>query len=116
MSSCEHNDLEDDSKTLIESFIKAEEVIEEIENGRHSVDLQKRIKTAINTLEMLARNVSVLDLFSDNEEVDDLSTSSLRFLLISCYLGVAHHNIVTEPSQREEQLRLAKVVTLLILL
>ncbi|KAK6015087.1 hypothetical protein OSTOST_19496, partial [Ostertagia ostertagi] len=68
-----------------------------------------RISEAVSILEKLTHAVSTLGLFSDNEEVEDLATSSIPFLLIPCYLGVAHHNTTTEPSHRADQLQLAKV-------
>ncbi|KAE9417848.1 hypothetical protein Angca_006045, partial [Angiostrongylus cantonensis] len=99
-----------DSRTLADEFKKAEKVINDITDGHFSTaDLQSRIREAIQTLENLTTSVSKLNLFSDNEQVEDLPTSSLCFLLIPCYLGVAHHNTVTDPSHRAEQLRLAKV-------
>ncbi|KAK6015088.1 hypothetical protein OSTOST_19495, partial [Ostertagia ostertagi] len=67
-----------------------------------------RISEAVSILEKLTHAVSTLGLFSDNEEVEDLATSSIPFLLIPCYLGVAHHNTTTEPSHRADQLQLAK--------
>ncbi|VDO93060.1 unnamed protein product [Heligmosomoides polygyrus] len=42
-------------------------------------------------------------------QVEDLPTSSIPFLLIPCYLAVAHHNTMTEPQNRSVQLGLAKV-------
>ncbi|VDO86261.1 unnamed protein product [Heligmosomoides polygyrus] len=50
----------------------------------------------------------MLGLFSESEEVEDLPTSSIPFLLIPCYLAVAHHNRMTEPQNRSVQLGLAK--------
>ncbi|KIH68498.1 TAP42-like family protein [Ancylostoma duodenale] len=44
------------------------------------------------------------------ETVEDIPTSSLPYLLIPCYLGVAQHNTsTTDPVHRREQLRLAKI-------
>ncbi|ETN74353.1 TAP42-like family protein [Necator americanus] len=101
----------DGDNSLHESFSKAEEVISDIESGQFSSnDMQGRIKDAIGTLEDLTRAVSTLCLFSSNEQVEDIPTSSLPYLLIPCYLGVAQHNIATtDPIQRRDQLRLAKV-------
>ncbi|KAK6015090.1 TAP42-like family protein [Ostertagia ostertagi] len=104
-----HGDF-DDEETLTVQFKKAEDVINDIGNGRFSaMDLQTRISEAVSILEKLTHAVSTLGLFSDNEEVEDLATSSIPFLLIPCYLGVAHHNTTTEPSHRADQLQLAKV-------
>ncbi|KAK5984526.1 hypothetical protein GCK32_019388, partial [Trichostrongylus colubriformis] len=104
-----HSDVNDE-ESLIAKFKKAEDVINDIGSGRYSaVDLQSRISEAIDILENLTRAVSSLGLFSDNEEIEDLPTSSVPFLLIPCYLGVAHHNTTTEPIHRADQLQLAKV-------
>lgn len=98
-----------DEESLHEKFKKAEDVINEIGDGRLSMaELQSRIRESISILEYLTRSVSMLGLFSENEEVEDLPTSSIPFLLIPCYLAVAHHNTMTEPQNRSVQLGLAK--------
>ncbi|WKY00234.1 hypothetical protein Q1695_014802 [Nippostrongylus brasiliensis] len=100
----------DDAESLNLRFRKAEDVVNDIGEGRFStVELQDRIKEAVGILEDLTRAVSMVGLFSVNEEVEDLPTSSIQFLLIPCYLGVVHHNTVTEPLHRAEQLGLAKI-------
>ncbi|VDO35244.1 unnamed protein product [Haemonchus placei] len=100
----------DNEETLSEQFRKAEDVVNDIESGRFSAaDSQTRVSETVCILENLTRAVSSLGLFSDNEEVEDLPTSSIPFLLIPCYLGVAHHNTTTDPLHRADQLQLAKV-------
>ncbi|KAK6039860.1 hypothetical protein COOONC_22635 [Cooperia oncophora] len=104
-----HGDF-DDEETLSVQFKKAENVINDIGSGRFSAtELQTRQSQTVTSFENLTRAVSALGLFSDNEEVEDMPTSSIPFLLIPCYLGVAHHNTTTEPSHRADQLQLAKV-------
>ncbi|KAI9594217.1 TAP42-like protein [Syncephalis fuscata] len=48
---------------------------------------QAQLGQAIERFEACARDVQSLSLFSDNETLDDLSTSYLRFLLLDAYLA-----------------------------
>ncbi|EYC25422.1 hypothetical protein Y032_0012g1883 [Ancylostoma ceylanicum] len=102
---------DDAAHSLEKDFKKAEQVVNDIESGQFSSsDLQGRITDAVVVLENITRAVSELSLFSTNEQVEDIPTSSLPYLLIPCYLGVAQHNTSTaDPVQRREQLRLAKI-------
>lgn len=99
-----------DEESLKQSFEDSGKVIIELELGKTSTkDIQHRLKLTIDHLESLTRDVSTLGLFSDNESMEELPTSSLQFMLIPCYLGIAQHNLMTEPLMREEQLKMAKV-------
>uniref|UniRef100_A0A1I7XSW7 RNA_GG_bind domain-containing protein n=1 Tax=Heterorhabditis bacteriophora TaxID=37862 RepID=A0A1I7XSW7_HETBA len=100
----------DETDTLMGNFLAAENVINDLESGCFAVkDLQTRIEESISKLEELTRAISELSLFSTNEQLEELPTSSLPFMLIPCYLGIAHHNIVAEPEQKTTELIKAKV-------
>uniref|UniRef100_A0A3B3YVZ9 Immunoglobulin (CD79A) binding protein 1 n=1 Tax=Poecilia mexicana TaxID=48701 RepID=A0A3B3YVZ9_9TELE len=49
-----------------------------------------RIKRGINMLEDASRMVAQLDLFSRNEEVEELATADLKYLLLPALLGALH--------------------------
>lgn len=49
--------------------------------------LQRRVAEAVKDLEWATLAASKLDLFSRNEDVEELPTSSLKFLLLPVYLG-----------------------------
>jgi len=71
-------------------FDAAHEAVLEIETSdaaSHDAGLQRRIGSAIKDLEWATLAASRLDLFSANEEVEELPTSSLKFFLLPAYLG-----------------------------
>jgi len=61
--------------------------IEASEAASNDAGLQRRIAGAIKDLEWATIAASRLDLFSANEDVEELPTSSLKFLLLPAYLG-----------------------------
>lgn len=79
-----------DEVKLSQFFDAAHVAVLEIENSdaaSSDARLQRRIVEAVRQLEWATIAASRLDLFSSNEDVEELPTSSLKFLLLPAYLG-----------------------------
>lgn len=71
--------------------------------------LQDQLKQCEEKLKLLTKEVSALSLFSNNEGVDELPTSSLNYLFLPYYLAAVTQNIIVEPEERLASLDRAKV-------
>ncbi|XP_032410569.1 immunoglobulin-binding protein 1 [Xiphophorus hellerii] len=66
-----------------------------------------RIKRGINMLEDASRMVVQLDLFSRNEEVEEIATADLKYLLLPALLGALHMK-QSSPHKRLETVQIAR--------
>ncbi|KHN81210.1 Immunoglobulin-binding protein 1 [Toxocara canis] len=99
-----------EESSLNEQFQFCERVIDDNDSGAFSTkEMQARLKECKEKLENLTREVSARELFSKNETVDELPTSSLQYLLLPSYLATTIQNIIVEPEHRVEALDNAKV-------
>ncbi|MFH4980375.1 hypothetical protein AB6A40_007084 [Gnathostoma spinigerum] len=105
-------DADDDSSvvcTLSKEFALCENLIEELEVGATSTkDLQNKLNDCVARLENLSREIAARGMFSKNESLDELPTSSLQYLLVPSYLAIAIQNIITPPEDRLATLDKAK--------
>lgn len=72
---------------LLDSGWKLYEELEKSNEPTNSDSVQIKIKRGIKQLEEATRMVSQLNLFSRNEELEELSTADLRFLLLPALLA-----------------------------
>jgi len=78
------------SITLSVLFDKSWKQFQEIENSDESSvnkSYQDNVKQCIRNLESCTRMVSILGIFSSNEEIDEVSTLNLKFFLLPAFLG-----------------------------
>jgi len=83
-------DFVDDDQKVCDLFDLAFDAVCWVEGSNvpsNDDDLQARVTDAIKHLEWTTLAVSKLDLFSSNEFVEELPTSSLKFLLLPAFLG-----------------------------
>ena len=81
------------NETLPILFAKGLALHDEIcsdEGDQRSIDFQNKVQKGIMILEDATRMVSILDLFSRNENVSDLPTESLKFFLLPVLLGLIY--------------------------
>lgn len=78
-------------------------------NSLIRVLLQDQLKQCEEKLKRLTKEVSALSLFSNNEGVDELPTSSLNYLFLPYYLATVTQNIIVAPEERLLSLDRAKV-------
>lgn len=72
---------------LFDSAHEAVRWIEACDAPSNDAGLQRRLADAVKDLEWATLAASALDLFAANEDVEELPTSSLKFLLLPAYLG-----------------------------
>jgi len=77
-----------------------------IENSsdRMSQDYKDLIIDSICTLERISVIVSALHLFSNNEDLSDLSTETIKFMLVPAYLGQCHQQHYDYPNRKSHVL------------
>lgn len=73
--------------------------------------MQGKIEECIDQLELLTKQVSQFEMFSDNEQYDELSSSNMRFLLLPAYLGfiITRKQFNSDPNARMIDLNNAEV-------
>ncbi len=65
-------------------------IFEEVDSTNEplgSISIQNRVKRGISMLEEASRMVAQLDLFSRNEELEEVATVDLKYLLLPALLG-----------------------------
>ncbi|XP_062342320.1 immunoglobulin-binding protein 1 [Osmerus eperlanus] len=70
--------------------------------------IQVKIKRGITQLEEASRMVAQLDLFSRNEELEEMATADLKYLLLPAFLGALTMKQVN-LAKRLEQVQIARV-------
>jgi len=81
-------------RILFDDAVKLYEDIEQRSSNDDS--FQELVQKAMHTFLATARNVQSAAIFSKNEQLDDISTLDLSFLLIDYYLGQLQQKLVTE--------------------
>ncbi|KAK4328907.1 hypothetical protein Pmani_000716 [Petrolisthes manimaculis] len=99
----EHQSL----STLFDKYFKIYEDVENSVTPINSDQLQSQVKESIAGLVKATVLVSELSVFSSNESVEELPTSSLKFLLLPVLLGSL--TLKRTDIQRSQALRLAQV-------
>ncbi|XP_033105718.1 immunoglobulin-binding protein 1-like [Anneissia japonica] len=72
---------------IFDSALKKHELINESEDPTNSVPYQELVSEAISLLEQATHMVNDLALFSSNEQIDEIATTDLRYLLLPSLLG-----------------------------
>ncbi|XP_033331404.2 immunoglobulin binding protein Tap42 [Megalopta genalis] len=79
-----------DAATLSELFDKAFELYNDInktDQPTNSTKIQSDVKRAMNMMEDATRLVSAVDMFSENENFEELPTENIKYLLLPALLG-----------------------------
>ncbi|CAF1352451.1 unnamed protein product [Adineta steineri] len=63
-------------------------------------DYSSKLLHTIRLLESLEKRLISLELFSDNESIDEVSTTNIRYLLLNAYLAWLYQTKRSKPSQR----------------
>jgi hypothetical protein len=114
-------------QSLERQFVECEKIVEDLLKDRLgesndpkrnvksliSLNLQQlikeKLKHCVEQLQQLSRDIERLALFSSNDQVEELPTSSLRFLLVPAYLAYVLQEIPVEVERRRAYLIAAKV-------
>lgn len=100
----------DASQTLNTIFHQGLELYNKVTNSQeptNSPETQRDIRKAIELFEQATRLVSLADVFSSNEELDELATNDIQYLLLPALLGLLTAKITTR--NRKEVLDVAEV-------
>jgi len=87
-------------QTLHSKFTACELVIEDSLKGELEVNKNDKLTECIKTLQTLEKFVKMLNLFSTNDQLEELPTSSVRYLLIPAFLAYALQEIHPEMDKR----------------
>lgn len=102
----ESEELNDQS--LDECFNECEKIVEATVKSTLGADRNCKVELAIKKLQDLSQAVKRLELFSANDQIDDLPTSSLRYLLLPAYLAQVISDLTVEKCKRSTYLNAAK--------
>ncbi|XP_043913117.1 immunoglobulin-binding protein 1 [Protopterus annectens] len=100
---------ESDHPRLPELLDTGWKLLEDVDSSMEppsSPALQNKVKRAINSLEQATRMVTQLDLFSQNEELEEIATVDLKYLLLPALLGALALK-GSDMSKREAHLKTA---------
>ena len=110
MAECENNndvtqptDSEAGPPKLSELLDNGWKIFEEVDSTNEplgSNSIQVRVKRGISMLEEASRMVAQLDLFSRNEELEEIATADLKYLLLPALLGA----LTMKQTSREKRL------------
>lgn len=93
---------------LLDRGWKSYEEVDTTNEPTGSNPIQVKVKRGITQLEEATRMVTQLDLFSRNEELEEIATSDLKYLLLPALLGALTMKQVN-LSKRLEQVQVARV-------
>ncbi|XP_047366301.1 immunoglobulin-binding protein 1 [Vespa velutina] len=79
--------------------------INKTDEPTNSPKVQSDIRKAMNMFEDLTRFVSLVDMFSENETIDEVSTEHLKYLLLPALLGT----LITKICGNDDRMHLVKV-------
>lgn len=94
---------EDMVKTLHSIFHEGLDLYNKISNSMqptNSAEVQRDVKKAISIFEQATRLVSVADIFSTNESIEEITTNNIQYLLLPALLGLLTIKI-TSRSRKE---------------
>jgi immunoglobulin-binding protein 1 len=102
-TSNENDDINDESKTISQLFDIAWSNQNDLQSPTADTtadDYSSKLLHSIRLLESLEKRLTSLELFSDNEQIDEVSTTNLRYLLLNAFLAWLYQTKRSKPSQR----------------
>nr|CAD2189881.1 unnamed protein product [Meloidogyne enterolobii] len=104
--------IENDEPSLQQQFVFCENIVEDLLHDRlgdsKSQQRNDKLKNCIERLQLMSRTVESLSLFSTNDQVEELPTTSLRYLLVPAYFAYVLQEINVEIGKRPVYLKSAK--------
>jgi immunoglobulin-binding protein 1 len=97
--------------SLKETFLRAQEIFQALENGGNTTNASPNANDCAQMFEECSRLIRRENLFSANETEEDLTTSTLSYLLVPGYLGKLYGGMVRVdmaaegPAGRYKQVR-----------
>ena len=114
MAECENNhdnrqpsNVDPERPTLSELLDRGWKIFEEVDSANlplGSSSIQAAVKRGIGMLEEASSMVAQLDLFSRNEELEELATAELKYLLLPALLGA----LTMKQTNRDKRLQIVQ--------
>lgn len=110
MAECENRQTSDSDSgppklsDLLDSGWKIFEEVDNTNEALGSNSVQVKVKRAIGMLEEASRMAAQLDLFSRNEELEEVATVDLKYLLLPALLGA----LTMKQTSREKRLEIVQ--------
>lgn len=95
--------------TLSECFKKGMDLMKKIENcdeSSTSASYQERMKTAVEHFLLSQNKISMVNLFSRNEDLEEVHTNELKYFLVSAFLADLTSKLQTDRSNRLDNIKL----------
>jgi immunoglobulin-binding protein 1 len=102
-SANDEDNTNDESQTLSQLFDLAWSNQNDLQSSSIDTsadDYASKLVHTIRLLESLEKRLASLELFSDNEQIEEISTNNLRYLLLSAFLAWLYQTKRSKPSQR----------------
>jgi immunoglobulin-binding protein 1 len=102
-SSNDNDNTNDESQTVSQLFDIAWSNQNDLQSPSADTttdDYSSKLVHTIRLLESLEKRLQSLELFSDNEHIDEVSTMNLRYLLLNAFLAWLYQTKRSKPSQR----------------
>lgn len=96
---------------LFKRFADAVKLLELLESSGRRADsdeYKKQAKDVETKLTEIKQNVQQASMFSDNEDIEELSTKQIRYLNVDYYLARFYESNSGAPAQRQQLLKLSK--------
>ena len=103
ISSNDHEQMNEESQTVSQLFDIAWSNQNDLQSPSADTtndDYSSKLLHTIRLLESLEKRLLSLELFSDNEHIDEVSTINLRYLLLNAFLAWLYQTKRSKPSQR----------------
>jgi len=99
-------DNPESEETVNSLFVKGLELHDRVVDGEAGTE--EDVRKAVMMLEDVTRMVSALDLFSKNEDIKEVPTAHVKFLLLPFLLGNLNAKLSSEVEQRLEVIRVVQ--------
>ena len=99
----DHDNSQDESQTVSQLFDVAWTNQNDLQSASVDTttdDYASKLLHTIRLFESIEKRLLSLELFSDNEHVDEVSTNNLRYLLVPPFLAWLYQSKRSKPSQR----------------
>src|SRR4051794_36593737 len=91
-------------KSLHEEFLYCESIINDAMADKlgesNSEERNEKLKQCVEKLQQITQSINRFQLFSANEQIEELPTRSIAYLLVPAYLAYAINEINVESQKR----------------
>ena len=104
--------MTENEQSLDEQFAFCENVVESLLKDQlgdsKNPQRNEKLRNCIENLQSLSKTIELLSLFSTNDQIEELPTSSIRYLLVPAYMGYVLQEVQMEIEKRAAYLKASK--------